>query len=102
MSTGGGVGACGLAEGASSSSSASAGARSIVAPRFTTNIATDTTDSPPNRANTVEGRSDAVATIPISPALAAKKCRGTHEGQRRVRPLNLGRVKDPTPQIVMG
>jgi hypothetical protein len=43
---------------------------SIVAPRLITNIATDTTDSPAKRANPVEGRSGAVATIPIRPMLA--------------------------------
>ena len=55
------------------------------------------TDRAEKRMKPVEGRSGAVATIPISPMLARKKWMGTQDGQRSVRPLNRGRMKYPTP-----
>src|SRR5512140_3489584 len=85
------------AEEGSSSSAAAAGSISIVAPRFTANMPVERTERAAKRMKPVEGRSDTVATIPISPMLARKKWMGTQEGQRSVRPLKRGRMKYPTP-----
>ena len=72
--TGGAAAACGAgADGASAVSSFSSsfvGSISIVAPRFTANIPTEITERIEKMTNPLEGRSDAVATIPISPRLA--------------------------------
>src|SRR5512139_95951 len=90
------AGAVGVSS-AEEDSSSFFGSISIVAPRFTANIPAEMTDRAEKRMKPVEGRSGAVATIPISPMLAMKKWMGTQEGQWSVRPLNRGRMKYPTP-----